>query len=266
MDLEQRDAIAVEFGKIASEAGAAIMTIRASDKGATLKSDGTPVSQADIEAERLIQAQLAWMLPGMVVIAEESFTADYDVPVPERFLLVDPLDGTREYLSGQADFTVNIALIEAGCPIAGAICAPAMDLIYLGGSRAFRAELSTDGIFAPESLTAIEARTVPRSGMRAAASRSHLDPQTEQFLREQPVSELRPAGSSLKFCLIACGEADVYPRFGPTMEWDTAAGHAVLTAAGGCVLALDGSPLRYGKKDIGFKNNGFVAWGRRPSG
>jgi 3'(2'), 5'-bisphosphate nucleotidase len=267
MDLKARDGLAIEFAKIASEAGALIMMIGASDRAASRKADGTPVSRADIEAERLICARLAAILPEVPLIAEETFRADCAGATPERFLLVDPLDGTREYLAGHTDFTVNIALIEQAKPVAGAICAPALARLYLGGERAFCGELLPHGIFPPrEALKAIEARAVPKGSLRAVASRSHLDPQTERFLRELPAGELRSAGSSLKFCLIACGEADVYPRFGPTMEWDTAAGHAILSAAGGCVLALDGTPLRYGKSDAGFRNDGFVAWGRKPPG
>ena len=183
-------------------------------------------------------------------------------PVPERFLLVDPLDGTREFLAGYKDFTVNIALIEAGSPVAGAICAPALDQLYVAGATAFLADLTAGSALG--AMKVIATGPAPGPGLRAVASRSHLNPETEQWLRQHPVAELQRAGSSLKFCLIARGDADVYPRIAPTMEWDTAAGHAVLNAAGGCVLGLDGSPLRYGKKDAGFKNAGFIAWGRRP--
>ena len=111
----------------------------------------------------------------------------------------------------------------------------------------------------------MKASAVPATDLRAVASRSHLDAATERFLHERGVKSLRPAGSSLKFCFVACGKADVYPRLAPTMEWDTAAGHAILSAAGGCVVGLDGSPLRYGKSDAGYRNEGFIAWGRRPS-
>jgi 3'(2'), 5'-bisphosphate nucleotidase len=265
MDAKEQDELAVEFGKIACEAGRLIMAIPANALGAERKPDGTPVSRADLEAERVIRARLAAILPAVVVIAEESFAPSRD-PAPERFLLVDPLDGTREFLSGHKDFTVNIALIEAGRPVAGAICAPALGELYLGGTRARRGGWGAGGIFpGADRLTAIKTATVPDSGLRAVASRSHLDAATERFLRERGVKSLRAAGSSLKFCFVACGEADVYPRLAPTKEWDTAAGHAILRAAGGCVVGLDGSPLRYGKNDAGFRNEGFVAWGRRPS-
>jgi len=264
MDAREQDELAVEFGKVACEAGRAIMAIPAGALGAQRKADGTPVSRADLEAERLIRARLAEILPGVALIAEESFDAGRS-QAPERLLLVDPLDGTREFLAGLKDFTVNIALIEAGRPVAGAICVPALGEVYLGGTSAHRGALGPGGVFPAGSLAAIKASAVPDKGLRAVASRSHLDAATKRFLEERGVRSLRPAGSSLKFCFVACGEADVYPRLAPTMEWDTAAGHAILRAAGGCVVGLDGSPLRYGKSDAGFTNEGFIAWGRRPS-
>jgi 3'(2'), 5'-bisphosphate nucleotidase len=247
MDLKARDELAVRFGHIASEAGKVIMAVQASDLGARRKADGSPVCRADIEAEQLIVARLAVILPGVPVIAEESFAPDRGGPVPENFLLVDPLDGTREFLAGHSDFTVNIALIEAGAPIVGAICAPALDQIYVGGATAFRADLRAgDTLPAAGAMKVIDAGPAPSAGLRALASRSHMNPQTESWLAQRSVAQLQRAGSSLKFCLIARGDADV------------------LNAAGGCVLGLDGSPLRYGKRDAGFKNEGFVAWGREP--
>jgi 3'(2'), 5'-bisphosphate nucleotidase len=262
MDLKARDDLAVRFGNIVSEAGKVIMAVQAADLGARRKSDGSPVCHADIKAEELILTRLAAILPGVPVIAEESFAPERGVAVPERFLLVDPLDGTREFLAGHSDFTVNIALIEAGDPIVGAICVPALDQVYVGGETALRANLA-DTLTA-DALQVIGTSPVPDAGLRAIASRSHMNPQTEQWLAQCAVAQLQRAGSSLKFCLIARGDADVYPRIATTMEWDTAAGHAILNAAGGCVLGLDGTPLRYGKREAGFKNAGFVAWGRRP--
>jgi 3'(2'), 5'-bisphosphate nucleotidase len=266
MDLKARDDLAIRFGHIVSEAGKIIMAVQAAaDVGARRKPDGSPVCHADVEAEQLILTRLAAILPGVAVIAEESFAPDRDEPVPERFLLVDPLDGTREFLAGHSDFTVNIALIEAGDPIVGAICAPALNQVYVGGATAFRADPAPDGALpAADAMQVISTSAVAGAGLRALASRSHMNPQTEHWLAQRPVSQLERAGSSLKFCLIARGDADVYPRIAPTMEWDTAAGHAILNAAGGSVLGLDGSPLRYGKRDAGFKNEGFVAWGRQP--
>jgi 3'(2'), 5'-bisphosphate nucleotidase len=266
MDMKARDELAIALGAIVSEAGALIMAVRAAGVGARRKPDGSPVCEADIEAERLILARLAVVMPGVTVIAEESFAPDGGGPVPERFLLVDPLDGTREFLAGYQDFTVNIALIENGDPIAGAICAPALDQVYLAGATAFRADFAARGaLLTPDNLKVIATIPVPGAGLRAVASRSHMTASTQEWLSQHPVAQLQRAGSSLKFCSIARGDADVYPRIAPTMEWDTAAGHAILNAAGGCVVGLDGAPLRYGKKDAGFKNEGFVAWGRRPA-
>jgi 3'(2'), 5'-bisphosphate nucleotidase len=262
MDMKARDELALELGNIVSEAGNVIMALRASDVGARRKPDGSPVCEADTRAEQLILARLAAIMPAVTVIAEESFV-QRGGPVPGRFFLVDPLDGTREFLAGHHDFTVNVALVENGDPIAAAICAPALDQIYLAGATAFRAERARGGPLA-DALQAIVTSPVPDAGLRAVASRSHMNAATEAWLQQQPLARLQRAGSSLKFCLIARGDADVYPRVAPTMEWDTAGGHAILNAAGGCVIGLDGSPLRYGKSHAGFKNEGFVAWGRKP--
>jgi 3'(2'),5'-bisphosphate nucleotidase len=262
MDVKARDELAIAFGNIVSEAGKIIMAVQASDSGARRKPDGSPVCRADLEAEKLILARLAAILPNVAVIAEESFAPGGRGPMPERFLLVDPLDGTREFLDGHKDFTVNIALIEAGSPVVGAICVPALGQVYVAGATAFAADLAAGGTLGP--MKAIATSPVPAAGLRAIASRSHMNPPTEHWLSERPVAQLQRAGSSLKFCLIARGDADVYPRIATIMEWDTAAGHAILNAAGGCVIGLDGSPLAYGKRDAGFKNDGFVAWGRKP--
>jgi 3'(2'), 5'-bisphosphate nucleotidase len=264
MNLQDRNELAIAFGNIASAAGEVIMTIRASAVSVNVKSDGSPVTQADIKAESLIRERLGAIMPDVPIIAEESFEAHRAGTVPERFLLVDPLDGTREFVSGKDEFTVNIALVEAASPIVGAICAPALGHVSLGGTTAARAEVEPGRTFGVQSLHPIHTSLVPSSGVRAVGSRSHMDPTTEKFVRELKVSEMHPAGSSLKFCLVARGDADVYPRFAPTMEWDTAAGHAILSAAGGCVLDLAGGPLRYGKTAVGFKNDGFVAWGSTP--
>jgi len=261
MEDKARDDLAKKFGEIVAEAGHLITAIPQSAVGATRKADGSPVSRADVEAEMLILARLAALMPGVPVIAEESFAPDLG-PLPERFLLVDPLDGTREFLAGREEFTVNIALIEAGAAVAGAICAPARDEVFVGGGAAFQAPLGTGG--ALTGLTPIAAGPAPAAGLRAIVSRSHLDAQSEEWMRQHRVADLKRVGSSLKFCLIARGDADVYPRLAPTMEWDTAAGHAILNAAGGAVVDAQGLPLRYGKKETGFKNPGFIAWGREP--
>jgi 3'(2'), 5'-bisphosphate nucleotidase len=264
LDRQARDALAVRFGDIASAAGKVIMEFYVSDFAVKSKADGSPVSEADTAAEKIIRGQLKELLPEVLVIAEESFDAETVKDAPESFVLVDPLDGTREFAKRNGEFTVNIALIQSGQPVAGCVYAPALGQMYIGGEGAFRAQVEPGNPIPP--LTAMERlRTAPYSerGLRAAISRSHLDPQTEAFLSGLPIVSRASSGSALKFCLMAQGDADVYPRFSPTMEWDVAAGHAVLSAAGGCVLEAGGSPLRYGKAEAGFRNGAFVAWGRQ---
>jgi 3'(2'),5'-bisphosphate nucleotidase len=181
--------------------------------------------------------------------------------VDGRFILVDPLDGTREFISRNGEFTVNIALVDHGRPILGAVYAPVLKRLWLGAETASVIDVAPgQRLSEGRDARAIRCRPAPPA-LVAVASRSHSDEQTEAFLARLPVGERRSAGSSLKFCLVAEALADVYPRFGPTMEWDTAAGDAVLRAAGGTVLALSGEPMRYGKTEAGFRNSGFVAWG-----
>jgi 3'(2'),5'-bisphosphate nucleotidase len=254
--------LALQFAALASKAGAIIMQIYGSDSRATAKADGSPVTEADRAAERLITAGLAQILPGVTIIAEESFKG-LPGPAPDRFVLVDPLDGTREFISRNGEFTVNIALVEDGIPVVGCVYAPALGELYLAGEHAYCVALRPGE--SPPPLTAMKKATTqpyPATGLRAMASRSHLDAESEALLARLNVATWKAAGSSLKFCLIARGEGDVYPRLAPTMEWDTGAGQAVLTAAGGCVIGRDGKPLSYGKP--GFRNTGFVAWGRSP--
>jgi len=262
----ERNQLALEFGAIAVGAGLAIMTARAAGTAARRKADGSPVTEADLAADALIRSRLPGVIPGVALITEESFDAQAARGLPERFILVDPLDGTREFAAGRDEFTVNIALIEGGEPVAGVVYAPATSQLYVGGSEAFSVEVRPDtAVPGLAAMRRLSTSAVPRSGMRAIASRSHLDPATRQWLEERRIAEFCPAGSSLKFCKVAEGGADVYPRLSPTMEWDTAAGHAILTAAGGCVLDLDGAPLRYGKIEQQLRNGAFVAWGRRPT-
>ena len=178
-----------------------------------------------------------------------------------RFFLVDPLDGTREFLARNGEFTINVALIEGCAPVAGAVYAPASGRLWFAGEAAFFCEALVGDDLPDETLwRRLRTRSAPPRWV-ALASRSHGDPETEAFLAQLPIGECRTAGSSLKFCVIAEGGADVYPRFAPTMEWDTAAGDAVLRAAGGVVLDASGEPLAYGKVGAGLRNGGFVAWG-----
>jgi 3'(2'), 5'-bisphosphate nucleotidase len=262
---ETRNALAARFGDIASAAGRVIMAFYASDCVVKTKADGSPVSEADTAAEQIISDGLRKVLPGVPMLAEETFDAAAFREAPETFLLVDPLDGTREFVSRNGEFTVNIALIQSGVPVVGCVYVPALDQIYLGGEGAFRAAVKPgEPLPALDTMESLTTRAYSEAGLRAAISRSHLDPQTEALLRRLPIASRLSAGSALKFCVMARGDADVYPRFSRTMEWDVAAGHAVLSAAGGCVLAADGAPLRYGKVDTGFCNESFVAWGRGP--
>jgi len=258
-----RNELALRFGNIASEAGKVIMAIYSPCLKVDAKADGSPVSAADSAAERVIIDSLKSVIPEVPVVAEESFDAKTNGSAPERFILVDPLDGTREFITGSHEFTVNIALVENGKPVVGCVYAPALNQMYLAGAGAWRAEVKPgDALPQLDAMQKLATESYPPDGLRAMASRSHLDPETEALLKRLQVGTWKSAGSSLKFCMIAQGDGDIYPRLAPTMEWDTAAGHAVLTAAGGCVIGRDGTPFRYGK--AGFRNDGFVAWGREP--
>lgn len=227
------------------------------------KSDHSPVTAADEETERFILARLAAVAPGVPVIAEEEQAAGRMQALDHRFFLVDPLDGTKEFLNRNGEFTVNIAEIEGGVPVRGIVYAPAKDRLFIGDAAHGAFELETHEGVKPDfsRARAIHARKPPQGGLVAVASRSHRDSKTDEYLAHYPVKDFITAGSSLKFCLVAAGEADIYPRHGRTMEWDTAAGHAVLAAAGGSVKTLDGRPFVYGKTDEKFANPFFVARG-----
>jgi 3'(2'), 5'-bisphosphate nucleotidase len=252
----QADRIAQLFSDIALEAGAAIMRVYEAGTAARLKEDRSPVTEADEIAEAIILERLGTVMPGVPVIAEESASRGEMPEASDSFILVDPLDGTKEFLGRNGEFTVNIALIEARRPVAGCVFAPAIGALYAGGTRALRRVGGVEEVVAT--------RSYPAEGLTALCSRSHPDPESEAFLANFTVADRREAGSSLKFCRVAEGVADVYPRFGPTMEWDVAAGHAVLAAAGGRVVLPDGAPFVYGKADTGYRNTAFVAWGRDP--
>jgi 3'(2'), 5'-bisphosphate nucleotidase len=255
------DAAALCLAEIALAAGPAVMEIYASGCSAATKADGSPVTIADERAEAVICERLAKTSPGTPVVAEEMTAAGSKTAIADRFLLVDPLDGTREFLARNGEFTINVGLIERGRPIAGAVYAPALGRLWFGGERAFVCDAPVgEGLPAESRWRPIRTRTAPE-GLVALASRSHADAATEDFLARLPVIDRRSSGSSLKFCVVAEGLADVYPRFGPTMEWDTAAADAVLRAAGGVVLDPSGAALVYGKAEAGLRNGAFVAWG-----
>jgi len=249
---------------IAVEAGATIMAVRASGFEARRKADASPVTEADERAEAIILSRLARLLPQTPIIAEESFARDPVLSGGAEFLLVDPLDGTREFIAGNDDFTVNIALIRQAAPVAATVFAPAKNRLWCSGEAAFSVDDSAPITARTlKNSRQIQTRRAPSAGLVALVSRSHPDARTEQILARLPIAERRPMGSSLKFCVVAEARADIYPRFGPTMEWDTAAGDAILRAAGGIILGEDGSPLRYGQRAQGYRNGGFVAWGDR---
>lgn len=250
------------LNETALEAGAAIMGYFQNGAGVSRKVDGSPVTAADEAAEAIILKALRSAYPDIPILAEEEAAAGLaPSALGERFFLVDPLDGTREFISGREDFTVNIALIEAGAPTLGVVYAPAKNLIYFGGgSEAYRANVRGFKMGEPLPIRVSEAREKPV----VVASRSHLDAGTRALCERLGEHGFISAGSSLKFCLVAEGEADLYPRLGPTMEWDTGAGDAVLRAAGGSVVTLDGAPLTYGKRITGlrpYENPEFLASG-----
>ncbi|WP_119293189.1 3'(2'),5'-bisphosphate nucleotidase CysQ [Azohydromonas sediminis] len=246
--------------QITRDAGRVILEVYATDFAVRGKDDASPVTEADERAEKLIVPALAALTPGVPVVAEEEVAAGRVPAIGERFWLVDPLDGTKEFIGRNGEFTVNVALVERGEPVLGVVLAPALGVRgrLFAGAAGVGAWVDDDAGRRP-----IRCRAVPPEGLTVVASRSHGDAAAlDTFLAGKKVASLASAGSSLKLCLIAAGEADLYPRLGRTMEWDIAAGHAVLRAAGGEVTRLDdGQPLRYGKP--GFDNPHFVAAGRR---
>lgn len=246
--------------RLARDAAREIMSIYASDFAVRDKADLSPVTEADEKAERVILAGLREHFPEVPVVAEEQTAAGIIPVTAEDFFLVDPLDGTKEFLSRNGEFTVNIARIRDGRPTVGVVYAPATKALYWGeDGMAGQAAFDLDGVPEKTMWQPCHVRPAPAAGLTVVASRSHRDAETDAFLSTVKVAKLISAGSSLKFCKVACGAADLYPRFGRTMEWDTAAGQAVLEAAGGKVVDTSGAPLRYGKRQRGFDNPGFIA-------
>jgi 3'(2'), 5'-bisphosphate nucleotidase len=260
--------LALALIPVAQRAGAAIMDIYSSDPNVRYKADKSPVTDADHAAEDIILDSLSRLAPEIPAVAEESLAAGRIPDVEDAFFLVDPIDGTKEFLKKNGEFTVNIALVAGGRPVFGLVYAPdkADCYVTLGPDRAARLQLRPDKNPPPRQTYDFEILTGEPPVERpftAIVSRSHLTPETEAFLqRLQDPPRLR-VGSSIKFAMIASGLADVYPRIAPTSEWDTAAGQALLDAAGGCVLASDGGPFSYGKKDRRFLNPPFIAWRRK---
>ena len=240
--------------EIAIAAGEEILSIYNGDFEVLRKNDESPVTKADTVAETLILERLRKLSDNIPIVAEEEYSSGVTTNLPgDTFWLVDPLDGTKEFVSRNGEFTVNIALIVDAKPQLGVVHLPVTGQTYWtdGSHRAWHRQAGQD--------QAISSRTAPTDGIVAILSRSHVTPETEQYLAAFDIKEKIKAGSSLKFCKIAEGKADIYPRLGTTMEWDIAAGHAVLAASGGSVCRLDGLPLLYGK--AGFRNPHFVAKG-----
>lgn len=249
---------------IALEAGKVILEVyEGDDLGAQAKGDGSPVTVADGLAEAVILKGLAQHFPGVPVVAEEAVAAG-DIPeLAERYFLVDPLDGTKDFIKRNGEFTVNIALMEAHRPIAGVVYAPAIGDLYAGDRTGARRAEVKDGQPGPWRVIQVAGR--PAGGLRVVASRSHAGADTTAYLERFEVAQILPSGSSLKLCKVATGEADLYPRMGRTMAWDIAAGDAVLRGAGGLVRTLDGRPFTYEPNRVGeglaFQNPWFVASG-----
>lgn len=254
-----------DFKNLALEAGSVIMSVYEGDIQSRYKTDTSPVTEADGLAEAIILDGLRRLYPDIPIVAEEECsTGQMPSELGTRFFLVDPLDGTKEFINRRDEFTVNIALVEEGIPTAGVVYAPALGKLYLGSNQTAQMfTIEASGCLGEGAPLKVRAR---RDELVAVASRSHCDIVTEAWLERSGVHARVSVGSSLKFCLLAEGKADVYPRLGRTMEWDTAAGHAVLLAAGGSVICLDGQSLTYGKRnqahDTDFANPHFIASGQ----
>ncbi len=269
MKLEEYGALVEALLPAVLAAGRVEMRHFAAGVEVSTKADTTPVTVADHEAEEILTEALHRTAPGVPVIAEEAVAAGRVPAVKDTFFLVDPLDGTRAFIKGSAEFTINIGLVIRQEPVFGIIYAPALGQFFatIAPDRSIEAAISPDDEapgLARIELKRLATRAPDPKALVAFASRSHATQSTDEFLKHLPITEKRKASSSLKFCLIARGEADLYARLGQTSEWDTAAGQAILTAAGGCVTTLDGAPLAYGKREGGYANPHFIAWGREP--
>ncbi len=249
-----------ELTAIVARASAAICEIAAGNVSHRLKDDQSPVTVADEASEAIILEGLARLLPDVPVVSEEMSGRTAPPALEGSFILVDPLDGTKEFIAGRDEFTVNIAILTGGIPIAGLISAPKQNKLWRGvvGGKVERLRLLPDGADQPQT---IHARRWPEQGGVAVVSRSHFDPKTDAFLARLPPVTHDSSGSSIKFCRIAEGVADVYPRLGTTCEWDIAAGHALVLAAGGIVTTPQGEAMLYGRAAENFRVPSFIAWG-----
>jgi 3'(2'), 5'-bisphosphate nucleotidase len=261
IDRDRAAALMAPLTDLVARAGAAILAVNRAAMKVDGKSDGSPVTEADMTADRVIGEGLMRLFPGIPALSEERLHLA-KAPYRDSFFLIDPLDGTKEYVSGRSEFTVNLALVTNGTPLLGIIGAPALGLIWRGlvGQGAERLTLSgrIQGTVEP-----IRTRSIPRNGAPwiAAVSRSHGDAQTEAFIESRPGAVRLPLGSAVKFGRVAEGGADIYPRLAPTCEWDIAAGHAIVTAAGGKITDARGASLRFGEGREDFVVPAFIAWG-----
>lgn len=266
LDLDGAAALLEPLTRLAVDAGNAILAVNRGAMTIEGKSDGSPVTQADLAADRVIWEGLTALFPGIPTLSEERLHLAQP-PYDGALFLIDPLDGTKEFVAGRQEFTVNIALISDGAPLLGVVGAPALGLIWRGlvGRGAERLAVRPDHSLG--EATPIKARPLPAPGERwiAAVSRSHGDPRSEAFIASRPGAVRQEFGSAIKFCRVAEGQADIYPRLAPTCEWDVAAGHAVLTAAGGHVADSHGHALHFGGRREDFVIPEFIAWGDRPA-
>lgn len=246
--------------QMALQAGAIIMTHFKNGVKEETKADKSPVTQADRDAEILLETALAKIAPHVQVIGEEACATKTPDKLDDAFFLLDPLDGTRDFVAKRDNFTVNIGLIVDRVPVAGVIYAPVHEKLYFSGTdAAYRLDIAPDGELDITQATRLRTERITEKGVKVIASYSHRDSETEDLIEQLHVTKTIATASSYKFCLLAEGSADFYPRYGRTMEWDTAAGQAILEAAGGVVTFQDGSRFTYAKLDRGLDNPSFIA-------
>jgi 3'(2'), 5'-bisphosphate nucleotidase len=252
------------FSKLTAEVAAAAVATLAGACNVRIKADRSPVTDADERSQAILLQAVARLMPGVAVVSEEM--AVRPSRLGDIFVLIDPLDGTKEFVAGSSEYTVNLAIVQDGEPVAGIVAVPAEGLIYRGRARQGAERLAMSFSGAIPNLAAaqpIRIRNAPRGGIVAAVSRSHLDSATVALLDQLHVGYRVACGSALKFCRVAEGVADIYPRLAPTCEWDVAAGHALVTAAGGTMTLPGGGMLRYGDAASDFRIPAFIAWGDR---